>query len=113
MTKNAKRVPQLTDPNGDTTMKMLIAASIVLASGIAQAQSFDYEKAVGSSELYSTLGTDQVTSVNTGHGDAFAYQQSVGSHDLFPSLIEGSGGPSSDAGKPFAYTLSVGEEIDA
>ena len=36
-------------------MKTLIAASIILASGITQAQSFDYEKAVGSSELYSTL----------------------------------------------------------
>jgi hypothetical protein len=36
-------------------MKTLIAASIVLASGVTQAQSFDYEKAVGSAELYSTL----------------------------------------------------------
>lgn len=59
-------------------MKTLIAASIILASGIAQAQSFDYEKAVGSSELYSTLGTDQVVSVDTGHSGGFAYQESTG-----------------------------------
>jgi hypothetical protein len=32
---------------GDIDMKTLIAASIILASGVTQAQSFDYEKAVG------------------------------------------------------------------
>jgi len=94
-------------------MKTLIAASFVLASGFAQAQSFDYQKAVGSHDLFPTLTNDQVVSVSTGHGDAFAYQQSVGSHDLFPSLIEGTGSPASNAGEAFTYTLSVGEEIDA
>jgi len=94
-------------------MKTLIAASVILASGITQAQSFDYQQAVGSADLFSTLATDQVVNVSTGHGDAFAYQASVGSDDLFPSLIEGTGGPASNPGEAFAYTLSVGEEIDA
>ena len=94
-------------------MKTLIAASLVLASGFAQAQSFDYQKAVGSHDLFSTLNNDQVVSVSTGHGNAFAYQESVGSENLFPTLIEGTGNPASNAGEAFAYTLSVGKEIDS
>ena len=74
-------------------MKTLIAASIILASGVSQAQSFDYEKAVGSAELYSTLATDQVTTV-IGHSGGFAYQEAVGSHDLFPISISGLCSPS-------------------
>jgi hypothetical protein len=94
-------------------MKTLIAASIILASGVTQAQSFDYEKAVGSAELYSTLGTDQVVSVDTGHSGGFAYQQSVGSHDLFPTLIGASEGPQIPTnGNAFVYQESVGNEID-
>ena len=62
MGKNAPGVPQQTDTNGDTNMKTLIAASIVLASGFAQAQSFDYEKAVGSHDLSPTLINDQAAS---------------------------------------------------
>lgn len=94
-------------------MKTLIAASIILASGIAQAQSFDYEKAVGSSELYSTLGTDQVVSVDTGHGGGFAYQESVGSNDLFPTLIGAEEGPQIPTdGNAFVYQESVGHELD-
>jgi len=94
-------------------MKTLIAASIILASGVTQAQSFDYEKAVGSSELYSTLGTDQVVSVDTGHTGGFAYQESVGSNDLFPTLIGSSEGPKvSTSGNAFAFQESVGNELD-
>jgi len=94
-------------------MKTLIAASIILASGVTQAQSFDYEKAVGSSELYSTLGTDQVVSVDTGHTGGFAYQESVGSNDLFPTLIGTSEGPKvSTGGNAFAFQESVGNELD-
>ena len=92
-------------------MKTLIAASIILASGISQAQSFDYEKAVGSSELYSTLITDQVVSVDTGHSGGFAYQESVGSDDLFPTLIEVKPQVSSDR-NAFAYQEAVGNELD-
>jgi len=94
-------------------MKTLIAASIILASGITQAQSFDYEKAVGSAELYSTLATDDVVSVDTGHSGGFAYQESVGSDDLFPTLIGASDKPrvSSDR-NAFAYQEAVGNELD-
>ena len=53
-------------------MKTLIAASIILASGVTHAQSFDYEKSVGSAELYSTMGTDEVVSVNTTRSGGFA-----------------------------------------
>lgn len=92
-------------------MKTLIAASIILASGVTQAQSFDYEKAVGSSELYSTLATDQVVSVDTGHSGGFAYQESVGSADLFPTLIDAAPQVSDD-GNAFVYQASVGNELD-
>ena len=94
-------------------MKTLIAASIFLASGITQAQSFDYQKAVGSADLFSTLATDQVTMVNIGHSGGFAYQEAVGSHDLFPTLIGASEKPqvSSDR-NAFAYQEAVGNELD-
>jgi hypothetical protein len=94
-------------------MKIIIAATLVLASGISQAQSFDYEKAVGSAELYSTLATEGVSSVNTGDKSGFAYQASVGSTDLFPTLI-GAGKPPriSSEGSAFAYQKAVGNELD-
>jgi hypothetical protein len=94
-------------------MKTLIAASITLASGVTQAQSFDYEKAVGASELYSTLNTDQVGNVDTGHNGGFAYQESVGSDDLFPTLIGASTKPQiSNDRNAFAYQEVVGNELD-
>ena len=92
-------------------MKTLIAASIILASGLTQAQSFDYEKAVGSAELYSTLNTDQVVRVDTGDDGGFAYQESVGSEDLFPTLISVKPQASSDR-NAFAYQEAVGNELD-
>ena len=94
-------------------MKTLIAASIILASGVTQAQSFDYEKAVGSAELYSTLATDQVVGIDTGHSGGFAYQEAVGSDDLFPTLIEASPEPSVSNGRSgFAYQAVAGDELD-
>jgi len=94
-------------------MKTLIAATLILASGITQAQSFDYEKAVGSAELYSTLNNDQVVNVDTGHGGNFAYQESVGSDDLFPTLIGASAEPLVSSGNSgFAYQKAVGNELD-
>lgn len=94
-------------------MKTLIVASIILASGVTQAQSFDYEKAIGSAELYSTLGTDEVVSVNTSHSGGFAYQESVGSNDLFPTLIGSSAKPQiSNDRNAFAYQEVSGNELD-
>ena len=94
-------------------MKTLIAASIILASGVTQAQSFDYQKAVGSADLFSTLTTDGVVSVSTGHSGGFAYQEAVGSHDLFPTLISADTKPqvSSDR-NAFVYQEAVGSELD-
>ena len=92
-------------------MKTLIAASIILASGVTQAQSFDYERAVGSAELYSTLATDDVVNVDTGHSGGFAYQEAVGSEDLFPTLISVKPQVSSDR-NAFAYQEAVGHELD-
>lgn len=94
-------------------MKTIIAASLILASGITQAQSFDYEKAVGSSELYSTLNNDQVVNVDIGHSSGFAYQVSVGSEDLFPTLIGANAEPQISTGNStFAYQQVVGNELD-
>ena len=97
---------------GDNDLKTLIVASIILASGVTQAQSFDYEKAVGSAELYSTLATDGVVSVDTGDDGGFAYQEAVGSDDLFPTLIAVKPQVSSDR-NPFAYQEAVGNELDS
>ena len=93
-------------------MKTLIAASIILASGVTQAQSFDYEKAVGSAELFSTLATDGVVSISTGHDGGFAYQEAVGSDDLFPTLIRVEPQVSSDR-NAFAYQEVAGNELDS
>ena len=94
-------------------MKTLIAASIILASGVTQAQSFDYQKAVGSADLFSTLATDNVVSIDTGHSGGFAYQEAVGSHDLFPTLIGASEKPQvSNDRNAFAYQEAVGHELD-
>ena len=92
-------------------MKTLIAASIILASGVTQAQSFEYQKAVGSADLFSTLATDNVVSVDTGHSGGFAYQEAVGSEDLFPTLIRAEPQVSSDR-NAFAYQEAVGHELD-
>ena len=94
-------------------MKTIIAATLILASGITQAQSFDDEKAVGSVELYSTLATDGVVNLNTGNRSGFAYQESVGSTDLFPTLIGTGKAPQvSSEGSAFAYQKAVGNELD-
>jgi hypothetical protein len=95
-------------------MKTIIAATLILASGITQAQSFGYEKAVGSAELYSTLATEGVASVSTGDNGGFAYQRSVGSADLFPTLIGASAERQVSGGNSaFAYQRAVGSnELD-
>ncbi|MCB1773801.1 MAG: hypothetical protein KDI88_09310 [Gammaproteobacteria bacterium] len=92
-------------------MKTLIAAAILAATtGVAQAQSFAYERQVGSSELYSTLATGDARP-GLPAGD-FAYQSAVGSEDLF-SL--GHGGISAPSGgrAAFQYQLNIGSaELD-
>lgn len=94
-------------------MKTLIAASIILASGVTQAASFDYEKSVGSAELYSTLATDQVVNVATGDNGGFAYQAAVGSEDLFPTLLDDGMQPQvSGDGDAFAFQAVAGDELD-
>ena len=94
-------------------MKTLIAASIILASGVSQAQSFEYEKAIGSAELYSTLNTDQVVNVDSSHNGGFAYQESVGSDDLFPTLIGASKELQISSDRDaFAYQAVAGNELD-
>ena len=94
-------------------MKTIIAATLILASGVSQAQSFDYEKAVGSPELYSTLINDQVVNVDTGHSTNFSYQIAVGSEDLFPTLIGAGAEPRTSTGKgAFVFQEAVGIELD-
>jgi len=63
-------------------MKTLIATALALTTGMVNAQSFEFEKAVGSAELYSTLATESVSTVNSASAN-FAYQVNNGSHDLF------------------------------
>ena len=95
-------------------MKSFIAAALLVTGGIAQAQSFDYEKSVGSAELYSTLATDQVTVISGDRGGNFAYQETVGSHDLFPTLGTTDAAPQVSEGRTvFDYQRIVGsQELD-
>jgi len=92
-------------------MKHLIATALILTAGVAQAQSFDHEKQIGSADLFSTLATEGV--VSTGGGE-FAYQEAIGSSDLFPTL----GVEQKPAGAPgnrtvFEYQLNIGSsELD-
>ena len=65
-------------------MKTIIAAALVLSAGIAQAQSFDHEKALGSADLFSTLATEGVVKVRSDSN--FDYQKAVGTENLFPTL---------------------------
>ena len=67
-------------------MKNIVATALILTAGVAQAGSFQHEKAIGAEQLFSTLRAEQVTSVNTGHNANFAYQVNVGSEELDPSL---------------------------
>jgi len=67
-------------------MKTIIAAALFATATVAQAQAFDYQKSVGSSELYPTLITEQAPVDSGNSGGNFAYQESIGSSDLFPTL---------------------------
>jgi hypothetical protein len=94
-------------------MKTLIATALVLATGIVNAQSFDFEKAVGSAELYSTLATESVSTVNSASSN-FAYQVDNGSHDLFSFTDETSQREGIVGDRTaFEYQLNVGSpELD-
>ena len=92
-------------------MKTIIATALILTAGVAQAHSFDYEKQVGSSELFSTLATEGVVSRS---GGDFAYQKAIGSRDLFPTLgLEGATSGASGDRTVFEYQRSIGSsELD-
>lgn len=95
-------------------MKTLIAAALIASAGLAQAQAFDYQKAVGSTELYSTLIAGQVTADAGNTGGNFAYQKAIGSSDLFPTLNTAGAGSSSNSGPTvFEYHRVVdSQELD-
>ena len=94
-------------------MKTLIATALVLSAGIAQAQSFDHEKQIGTPELFSTLATEGVVSASSGADRSFAYQVAVDTPDLFPTL-DSAGEPSGDGERTvFEYQLNIGtQELD-
>lgn len=94
-------------------MKTLIATALILTAGFAQAQSFDYEKQVGSAELYSTLNGGDSVSVSVGSSE-FAYQVSIGSDDLFPTLRTSQSEPGVTGDRTvFEYQLNIGSgELD-
>lgn len=73
-------------------MKTLMTSALIVAAGVANTQSFEDDKAVGSSELYSTLAADTMVNVEAGSAN-FAYQVANGSADLF-SFTTDSGSPS-------------------
>ena len=94
-------------------MKTAIATVLILSAGIAQAHSFDYEKQIGTTELFATLATEGVMSAETGRN--FDYQIAVGTPELFPTLIS-DGAPSTSASGErtvFEYQLNIGtDELD-
>lgn len=94
-------------------MKSIIAIALLATTGMAQAYSFDYEKAIDAPELFSTLVTDQVTHTTQSSAD-FSYQQNVGSADLFSTLAISRGEATVSTGpSAFDYQLSIGSsELD-
>lgn len=94
-------------------MKTIIAtaAALILSTGVAQAQSFDFEKSVGSAELFSTLATEGTVSVSG--GSEFAYQVQNDSTDLYPTLGIANDNPQvSGERTAFEYQINVGNELD-
>jgi len=88
-------------------MKHIIATALILTAGVAQAQSFDYEKQVGASELFSTLATEGV--VSRSGGSDFAYQKAIGTPNLFPTLgLEGATSGASGDRTVFEYQRNIG-----
>ena len=92
-------------------MKYLIATALILTAGAAQAQSFEYQKQVGTPELFSTLATDGVVSRS---GGDFAYQKAIGAPDLFPTLgLEGASSGTTGERTVFEYQRNIGSsELD-
>lgn len=71
-------------------MKTLIAATVVAFSAVAaHAESFDFERQFGTSELFSTLVTDGIVTRGGGSSTSpvFAYERALGSVELYPTLI--------------------------
>ena len=94
-------------------MKTVIATALVLSAGIAQAQSFDYEKQIGTADLFSTLATEGVVSANSGADRNFAYQVAVDTPDLFPTHENIGQSPVSGNRTVFEYQLNIGtQELD-
>ena len=56
-------------------MKTLIATALVLSAGIAQADSFDYEKQIGTPDLFATLATEGVVSNSRDANPNFDYDR--------------------------------------
>ena len=91
-------------------MKTLIAATLILGTGAAQAVSFDYQRQVGSADLFPTLNTEQAAA-QIGER-TFGYQRQVGSADLFPTLNTGEQLPRGDR-TVFEYQRTIGSsELD-
>ena len=95
-------------------MKTLITSDLIVAAGAANAHSFDDQRAVGSTELDSTLATDGIVGVDAS-SSYFAYQVGSGSGDLF-AFTSGSENPiSTVVGERTAFENLVtvgGSELD-
>ena len=113
MGKNAKRVQPLNEIHGDTIMKTLIAAALVLTAGVVQANSFDHEKQIGTADLFATLATEGVVSNGVISDSNFAYQVAVDTPNLFPTLDSAGGAPVSGERTVFEYQVNTaGGELD-
>ena len=92
-------------------MKTIIAAALVLSAGFAQAQSFDYEQAIGSADLFSTLATEGVVEVR--NDSNFDYQKAVGTENLFPTLRTADAESQGNERTVFTYQQNIGSsELD-
>ena len=92
-------------------MKTLIATALVLTAGIAQAQSFDHEKQIGTADLFATLATEGAVSAETSGN--FAYQVAVDTPALFPTLGAARSDTVPGARTVFRYQHDIGTaELD-
>jgi len=67
---------------------LILATSLAIASGTVTAQSFAYERDLGTPDLFPTLNTEGVGAYPDASGRriSFAYERAVNTPDLFPTL---------------------------
>ena len=94
-------------------MKKAIATAIIALSAVsAYAQPFDFERQIGTVELFPTLAGDGAVAASGGsRSSVFAHERAIGAVALYPTLLseqaEYNPTAKSDISEPFNYRANV------